>query len=821
MKKINLNGKWQLQGSSPQGETFEGEAQVPGSALHAVLSSQADGWDVFYRDNAEKVQKYETYSWIYQRSFSLDSLDCRWMLVFEKLDTFCDVYVNDRHVATCENGYIAHRMDISKAAVLGENTVTVYFSSPVLRTFGKKQHRCAFSKDRLYARRPQFTYGWDWAMRFVTCGIGNAFVESVDEGIRVRSAYVATTGLDQDCAELTVDIDFDEFENGGVIDIAVLDPQGRTAARRSRYVEESFSRTVVDIEDPKLWYPNGYGDSPLYTLVISCGERTLYTAPFGIRTVKIMELLDKEGSENHKKCLALKETPFSQEYDKNDEFSGFILKINGKKILCKGANWVPCESFATGNVNQKVTRLLELAADAGINMLRVWGGGDFETEHFYDECSRLGIMVTQDFLMACGKYPEDEAWFLEQLKQEAEFIAHLIRNKACLVWWSGDNENAVKGCDTDVNYKGRASAYKAIAPVIYQKDPHRRFLPSSPYGGSFYASNTQGTTHNTQFLGWLFPYMLRDDVSDYKDVLKLYNARFIAEEPILGATEESCLEKIMTAEDIYGEDLSMWHYHTKTNPALETEIFTCMYRFAQGVLGKFKDGQDRLFKLKYLQYEWLRVSMERVRREQWFCSGIVYWMYNDCWPAAAGWALVDYYGTPKAAYYAFRRGAKPTVLSVDLEEGSYRFHVCNEQREKALSLQWFAVNQEGQIAFSSEPEEIVAKENASFIAAEANQDLVPQDCFVVAQISCQGRVIDRAFYKKGNLEINPCPHRLLSVTAENGAVTVKAKAYVHAVELKGGTAWEDNYFSLLPGEERVVRFEKTAGETVKATGYSI
>lgn len=570
------------------------------------------------------------------------------------------------------------------------------------------------------------------------------------------------------------------------------------------------------MENPRLWYPNGYGEAELYSLEIKCNDRLLYHTKFGIRTIKIMELSDKEGSTSYHKCIELKKTPFSQYYDKNDEFSGFVLKVNGEKIMCKGANWVPCEPFANGNTDKKVTALLELAKEAGVNMIRVWGGGDIETEHFYDECSRLGIMVTQDFLMACGQYPEDEQWFLNQLTKEAEYAVNLIRNKACLMWWSGDNENAVLGCDTDINYMGRASAYKAIAPVIYKKDYSRRFLPSSPYGGKNYASNTKGTTHNTQFLGEFFPYMLKEDVSDYKDYLKLYNARFIAEEPVLGAVSEACLKKIMTEDDIYGEDLSMWLYHTKSNPAIDTELFDLMYSFAQGILGKFKDGCDRFFKLKYLQYEWLRVSLERVRREKWFCSGVVYWMLNDCWPAASGWSLIDYYGEPKAGYYSFKRAAKQIVLSVDLEDDLYKFHVCNDGKAEKLSLKWYAVSKDGKIVSESEVKEIYAEANTSFIALEIKAETIPEDCFIVADINN-----DRAFYKKGILEINASNDRIATLKTDGESVSIKANAYIHALELCGDAVFEDNYFSMLPGEERVIKYKKTGETAIRAQAYTI
>lgn len=823
MKRIDLNGLWKIEGISPQGEKVELMGNMPGSALNAVLNSDIEkNLDVFYRDNAEKVQKYENYNWVFSKTFEIDSLNKKMLLVFEKIDTYCDVYMNDKHIAYCDNGYISHSFEVGKNLVVGENRLTLYFHSPVLHDAGRKKFTGAFTTERMYTRRPQCTYGWDWTMRFATCGIGDAYIEEVSDGMKVETAYIYTKSIDEDSAEIVVDVDFADFECGGIVDVKIIAPDGEVAAKYKRYNEEPFMRINLDVVNPKLWYPNGYGEQHLYTLEISCEGEELYTTPFGIRTIKIMELPDKEGSENYKKCIELKKTNFSKFYDKNEEFSGFILKINGTKIMCKGANWVPCEPFAKGNTDKKVTQLLELAKEAGVNMLRVWGGGDFETEHFYDECSRLGIMVTQDFLMACGRYPEDDKWFLEQLRKEADYISDLIRNKACLVWWSGDNENAIEGCDTDMDYQGRASAYKAIFPVLSKRDYNRRFLASSPYGGTFYASNTKGTTHNSQFLGLgLFPYMLKEDVNDYKDYLKLYNARFIAEEPTLGAVSEQTLKKFMADEDIYGNDMKMWDYHSKSNPALDTSTIEYACSFAEGILGKFKDGEDRLFKLKYLQYEWIRVTLERARREKWFCSGIVYWMFNDCWPAAAGWALVDYYGLPKASYYSFKRGAKQIVMSIDLKDAMYKFHICNDGKAEKLDLKWYAVAKDGSIVYTSEEKAIYAETNTSLIVYEMNESELPDDCFIVADVCGENGVFDRAFYRKGNLEIIPCDDKIELIAVRDGSVTVKAKAYVHAVELCGDAVFEDNYFSMLPGEERIVSFKVTGEEQISVKAYTI
>ena len=377
----------------------------------------------------------------------------------------------------------------------------------------------------------------------------------------------------------------------------------------------------------------------------------------------------------------------------------------------------------------------------------------------------------------------------------------ILRNKACLVWWTGDNENAVDGCDTDVNYRGRNAAYKAIAPVLYKKDFARRFLSSSPFGGKKYASNTAGTTHNTQFFNWFLRYIEKNDASDYKDVFKTYNARFIAEETCFGAAKESSLKKFMTEDDIFSGNDEMWKYHTKSTPVLKRELFEYLDIFTPNVMGEYKDGKDRYFKLRYMQYEWIRVSLERTRREKWFSSGVIYWMLNDCWPAAAGWSIIDYYVQPKAAYYSFRRAAKPIILSVDFESGKYKIHLCNDKCEERLfKLRVYAVNSAGEICSTVE-KEVSAKNNTSYVAMEFDENEIDKNAFVVAEICDENGMVDRAFYRSGSLDIHDCSDKLEILSMGNGKIKLKAKAYIHTVEIECDGAVSDNYFSLLPGEE--------------------
>lgn len=817
---IFLNGEWQAVGISPDNQKINIKGTVPGSALNDILNSGIESCanDIFWRDNTEIFQKYEKYNWIYTKKFSSDKAFLG-KLTFKRLDAFCDIYLNSKYLGSSDNAFITQTFEAEVKE--GENTLEVYFTSPALIAANKKRRPAAFeSPERLYVRRPQCSYGWDWVARYVTCGIGDdVFIEEITNGIKVKSAYVYTKSIYNDIAEIGIDTDFECYSDGYIVDYEISEKGGKTVRKISKYCREPFARLSINIKSPKLWFPNGYGEQNLHVLRISVDGKELYSTEFGIRTLRIIELPDEEGSEYYKKSIELKENSFVPYANKDDAFQGFILEINSVRILCRGANWVPCEPFDNGSTDQKITELLELSAKAGVNMIRIWGGGKFESEHFYDECSRLGITVTQDFLMACAEYPEKEAWFIEQLKKEAEYISLAIRNKPCLVWWTGDNENATGGSDTDADYNGRDSAYKAIAPILYKNDPYRRFLPSSPYGGNKYVSNTVGTTHNTCFLNKFFEYTDKPDLSDYKDYFKLYSARFIAEEPVMGAIDETSLKRFMTDEDIYGDDNTMWFYHNKTNPYMPKHLMQYIMDFAEKILGKFDNAEDRLFKFQYIQYEWLRISIERVLREKWFCSGVIYWMLNDSWPASAGWSIIDYYCKPKAAYYALKRGCKKLVLSIDKDGGSYNVHICNNTEKKDLRIICSLIDKDGNTAKTLCDKKLEAKAETSEIAIKLSDCEIPNDTIIVAE-AYGDDVYDRAFYKSGTLDMYRCDERIEYIKIEDSSVTIKAKEYIHTVKLSADAVFEENWFSMMPGETVTVKFKKAKSD-INISVYSI
>jgi len=818
MKVIDLCGEWKAECIVSDKSKFDFIGSVPGSAINDLINAKKLQQDIFWRNNAETVSEFEKCDYVYKKEFEFNGDYKKINLCFERIDTYADVFLNGMKIYHSENGNIRHEIDITGSIVQGCNTIEVRLYSPSEWVKDIPLRKGAFTKERLNTRRMQCTYGWDWVARFLTCGLGCCcIIAAGDFEIFAENVYIATMDADPESATVRVDITFPFEYEGRRLEFLILNPDNSVACRSLKYCKEDFVRLDLDVPKPQLWYPLGYGEQPLYTFEMKDNGNLIYSERFGIRTVKIMQLLDSVGSKNHTLCLSLK----NKEYDFNEAFSGFVLKINGEKVFCRGANWVPCVPFGIGNVDARQTEILELCAEAGVNMLRVWGGGAFESRHFYNECSRLGIMVTQDFLMACGSYPEEQDWFIEELKKEAFYAAHLCRNQPCLMWWSGDNENAVDGCDTDEDYRGRRSAYEGIAPVLYREDPYRRFLPSSPYGGNRYASNTVGTTHNTQFLGQIFPFLLGDDLSDYKEKIKKYRARFIAEEPQLGAASLPSLRRFMSEEDIFNDD-SMWRYHTKDNPDLNFTLFDCLSNVSEKVLGSFSDPNDRLFKLQYIQYEWIRVAMEQARRNGDFCSGIIFWMMNDCWPAAAGWALIDYYNLPKNAFYAFKRCAKPLIASIDFEDGTYRAYVINDavQKDVAVSIKILSADRRSVKEYAKI--DFCAEKSSSNVAFEQESFFDEKEVLICDVDSEFGK--DRAFYCHGKLEM--CPVEIeVQIDRDKRQITVSAKEkYVHAVVISGNSIFDDNCFSLLPYESRVISYrmlEAEADEGLSVEAYTL
>jgi len=836
-QKISLNGKWNCTGCSPEGEQIVIAGKVPGS-VHKDLLDAGIIKVPYYRDNAEKYQWIDHWKWVYDKTFVLDEVDETMQICFEGLDVFCDIVLNGEALGTTANMFIAHHFPVGQLLEKGENHIQLTFYPPEDNVSDRPKRDGVFSWKRLYIRRIQGTHGWDSMNRCVTCGIIKGVYLYADSCTEIDNLYIYTDSVDDYSAQVRLDVNFKSVGEDTWLHTVITGPDQKIVFENKKLIVEKNMYQFIDIVDPKLWFPNGYGEQPLYQVHVEVLQRAQLqekelvlsskTLNLGIRTLKVLQRKDIEDSEYYQKCLAIKEliAPYNEiaDFDKNREFYGFVVLVNDVPVMCKGADWVPCESFIFEGNEKKIKALLEMSAKAGLNMIRIWGGGVFEEDIFYDICDRLGILVQQDFMMACGIYPDDEEWFLEEMQQEAEFAVKKLCNHASLAWWNGDNENAGYASDDVKDYSGRKAVVGVITPIVYRYDRKRNMFPSSPFGGNLNTSLTSGITHNTMFEAFRFHHIISRDMDDYEDYQSMYLSRFNNEEPLAGAPALSSLRKFMTEEDIYGDDISIWQYHTKNHPSSyfrEHCLFGHLKIMAEKILGQFKNKEDRLLKMQYLQYEFVCKSMELYRRNKWFSSGIIYWMLNDSWPAS-GWSLIDYYCVPKAGFYAFAESAKPVILSVEHKDGAYRIYVCNDSLKKAC----------GTIRIQAENFKDKSHVWVCDFEVEANQSnvimTIPEiemqeytDLSSVLLCSLQsdlGSYHTRHYITRpANVKYPEAKVRILSQTEE--AITLVSDVYIPAVRLEGEYSFSDNYFAMMPGVEKTVQLELHDQELAVVKGY--
>ena len=826
MQKYSLNGKWHGEftmptlsnNSVPEKKFFEG--LVPGCAHTDLLrNKQISNYMLDYQ--AEDSKFIEQSQFTYSRTFCLEKIHPRTLLTFECLDTFCDIFVNGQKVGYADNMFISHTFDITKHVRIGENTLRVEFHTISEMTEGLSEYAAAFTSERLHVRRMQCTFGWDWVDRFLTYGIQGNVTLCFPNETELKSIFVATTAINADTACLQTEVEFENVspDNDAICIQTIYAPSGKEIWRSETAVAEKLIIDHVTITDPLLWYPNGMGDQPLYCFTVCIMDGTTIISEkstlFGIRTIQVIEVADTPGSPNYLYCQERQKMPCFSENDKNTSFYGFTIMVNGKKVFCQGACWVPCEPFPSAATEQKYQQLLSTTKAGGFNFLRVWGGGIYESDLFYSECDRLGIMVAQDFMMACGHYPEHEKTFQQHIASEAEEVIRRLRNHPSLVLWIGDNENGAGGSMTTKDYPGRKTALDTVQPILHRLDYLRRFIPTSPYGGSLFAASTTGICHLTFYINSMFEYFRDSELLDYYSKMSDYSlSRFSMEMPVLGAPALSSLKRFLSNP----YDFEAMEFHTKNNPCppLDTfPIFMVMTVLAEKLFGRFTDAEDRLTKMQYLQYDWVRFTMDLYRRNRDYASGLLYWMFNDCW-TAAGWALVDYYGTPKAGYYGFKNAVRPLVASVSKEKDRYAVSVVNDQYEDQMVYAELFIQLDDRCIPIYEKQVLINQNavsciwNSSLEETEKINALTENGGLLICELrDMSENVLHRAFWVSKRIQDLHLPKSKYEIIelAET-YVKIKANTFILALVLDGKCVFEDNYFMMRPDEEKTILFQK-------------
>lgn len=655
------------------------ECRVPGN-VELDLERAGVLPTLFRGENVIRLREYETYEWWYEREFDSPDLptDRRALLRFCGVDCVATYWLNDVRIGESANALIEHTFDITEHLRQGDpNLLRVRIESPIVAASRSQYDPVVKAQpvnwDRLRIRKAAHTYGWDIMPRAMGSGLWRSVELEVQEPNEITQLYFITehtgyAGADGGAGAARVSLFFTvrtDAANLGNAELRLHGTCGESSFDVMHPVLFCAGRLYFDVEDPHLWWPCGYGDPNLYEVraeliadgrVVASRETTL-----GIRTID----LDRTEATNAR------------------GEGEFLFRVNGTPIMVKGSNWTPADAFHSRDP-QRYPGLFELVRDLGCNMLRCWGGGVYEDEAFFDFCDRTGVLVWQDFAMACARYPQDEA-FLSAVRVEAEAVVARIRRHPSLAVWCGDNE-----CDEDWPDPSKNRLTREVIPqVIDRLDPGRPYVPSSPYWSPesvARAPRPRGALRRDDHD--LLPERHLWGPRDYfkSDMYTQHKAHFVGEIGYSGVPNVSSIRRFIDDDHLWPPfDDRQWFVHA-TDPLAGKGPWAyridLLRRQITELFGTSPDNlQDFARASQISQAEAKKFFVEMTRLGKWRRTGVLWWNVADGWPQFSD-SLVDYYFGKKLAYSYVRRVQRPVCVMIDeLKNWYHRVVVGNDSRE--------------------------------------------------------------------------------------------------------------------------------------------
>jgi beta-mannosidase len=806
---LKLDRGWQFRQIAPGAQNAQnGEngwlpATVPGD-VHLDLLANKKIPDPFFRDNESKLQWIEKESWEYKLDFDVtpallarSNVD----LVFEGLDAASVVYVNGVHVLSADDMFRIWRVPVKSSLHTGKNLLRVVFPSPIKAAeeaaAGDPFRLQSKTADKTYIRKAAYEYGWDWGPRFVTSGIWRPVRLEAWDKVRIADFAIRQRDVSREVAHVDAEVEI-EAASAGPARVSVQYTGDGQPVTLSKTVSVHPGRNVIDlpveIRQPKLWYPAGYGEQPLYE----------FTARVGAGGAA----LGNQAAEERKAKAGLRSIVLRRQLDKWGR--SFELVVNGIPVFAKGADVIPFDSFPNRVTTADYRRILESARDANMNMIRHWGGGYYETEEFYSICDELGIMVWQDFMFGNDWQPGTYAFKLN-MEAEAEDQVRRLRNHPSIVLWCGNNET-----ESAFNWAPRTTLpaeirfyiwqdylteFSGILPrVVARLDAETPYWPSSPSADYEALSPVyeSGDMHDWSVWHGRVPF------TEYEK----HHWRFVTEYGFQSFPEWRTVESFTQPEDRTGIFSPVMLAHQKNN-----EGNSIIQDYTAKDYPTPKDFASFLYVSQVLQAEGIKIGAEHFRRSRPETMGSIFWQLNDCWPVAS-WSSIDYYGRWKALQYYARRFYAPILVSPHVEDGSLKVYIVSDKTKSTpATLRVRLMDFAGKVLLDdSRAVDVLPLSSKVYLdwplqklahAGAADTSRV----FVVAELSAQGAQISRNLaYLAPVKEIHLKPAALqVEAAGGNGSYKVRITSPVLArsVYLSFGNLdvkLSDNYFNLLPGE---------------------
>jgi beta-mannosidase len=754
------------------------KAIVPGNNFSDLLKHNFI-LNPFYGTNEDSVQWVSKRDWSYKSEFSATENTLKkqnQILVFYGLDTYAKVYLNDSLILSADNMFRKWEVDV-KGILKKENELRILFE-PVSEKEKEKQIVLGYSLpvgERVFSRKAGFHYGWDWGAKISPTGIWRKVELQSWDDCKINIIYVVQDHLTDSLANLTVGINI-ESSTEKTITLKAYDKIWKGFKLKKGNNQLSI---IIRIPNPELWWPNGYGEQKLYEINISISDKNglldSQTKKIGLRKIELITEQDSVGD-------------------------SFYFKVNNRPIFMKGANYIPQDYLQNRVTKSHYRNLLKDVVKANMNMLRVWGGGIYEDDIFYDLCDSLGILVWQDFMFACAMYPSDSL-FLENVKEEAIQNVKRLRHHPSIALWCGNNENsegwhrwgwqnAFTKKQQDKIWEGYQKVFQEILPAIVSKNSQSAYWESSPKFG-------RGNPKH-QFQGDAHYWGVWHDGEPFENFEQKV-PRFMSE---FGFQSFPQFLTIATFTDSLDWNLNSAvmknHQKHPRGNSLITEYMAREYNVPKG-FKKF------IYASQILQANGMRIGLESHRRNQPYCMGTLYWQLNDCWPVVS-WSSRDYFGNWKALHYTTQDVFSPVSLSQKLDDNDMiSVWVMTDFAEEIQDTLIISIyNLDGKITHKvTEP---INKKVEGSVLIYAQKIKVNDNQFIVAELKNK-QLKAKSLFATETKNVN-FKKPTISYQIEKNTITLQTdipafEVYLHGIEGQ----FSDNFFSLLPGEKKILKFE--------------
>lgn len=784
--KINLNQNWKFSLSEkskgieniPAGLIEPGKwfnAVVPGT-IHTDLLNNKLIDDPYFADNELKIGWITQQDWVYKTEFDLNpNKRENYFLVFEGIDTIADILLNGKKILTCNNMFMKYEIQVNKYLLKDKNELKIYFHSPVNyaeseeKKYGKLP--VELNSYRAYIRKAQYSFGWDWGPSFPTSGIWRDVSIEKRASAKIKSILFDTIKITSSKAKVRVTLDI-ICENKHKLNIKLAD-----ITKEIRIPRSGTYQVELTVKNPELWFPNGEGNQFLYVLAVSLSDKNGNTVEsvskkVGIRTI---ELIKSEKKENT-----------------------FKLRINGKDIFAKGVNWIPADSFLPRVDNEKYKKLLTYAKDANMNIVRVWGGGIYESDYFYELCDELGLLVWQDFMFACGSYPEHKE-FVNNVKEEVEQNVKRLQHHPSIALWCGNNENEwIWYQKYSPDYKqmpGYKIYHKVIPDILKGIDPIRQYHPSSPFGEDEDPNSfNSGNTH--QWKIW----------SMWTDYTQIVNDKslFVTEFGFQGPANKDTLEKVIPKKNRRLHDY-IFEFHNKQVEGPER-----IWRFLSAHFPLPSSWDDYFYLAQLNQAFALKTCLEHWRTNG-RTNGSIIWQINDSW-SVTSWSIIDYDLKPKLAYHFVKNIFSQQLIYFSDEDVSIKVKLQNQSNDEFKGTYRLAVidTSSGKIIDEQKSKVKTKAGKDDTIDEFKKSDFLNSNKIVIANLyNSSGELINTNYYHhkpwkyyqlaEANISLNQVERKSktqLLVSTDKPAYFVDL--YIEGVE------FSKRGFTLLPNEEVVI-----------------